>query len=123
VWWLGELEALEAFAWLNESYAKKSHRVCRGLEVGVGDVSLDEVNVTVGVQTALSRLRLVMTTLRLVIHTWFDLLDSLSKESAGSASCGLWRVNSRPRRSFLHESLLLDLSIAGENSEWRQYAT
>jgi hypothetical protein len=52
VWWLKELEALEAFAWLNESYAKKSHQICRGFEVGVGDMSLDAVNITVGVQTA-----------------------------------------------------------------------
>lgn len=88
VWWLKELEALKAFAWSNESYAKKFYQVCRELEVGVGGMSPDAVNITVGVQTASSRLRSAMNTLRVVIHTWFGLWDSLSKESAGPASVG-----------------------------------
>ena len=60
MWWLKELEALKAFAWSNESYAKKFYQVCRGLEVGVGDMSPDAVNITMGVQTASSRLGSVM---------------------------------------------------------------
>src|SRR5436309_1276432 len=58
MWWLKELETLKAFAWSNESYAKK---ILLGLEVGVGDMSPGAVNITVGVQTASSRLRSVMT--------------------------------------------------------------
>jgi hypothetical protein len=52
---------LQRPSWSNESYAKRILSSLQGLEVGVGDMSPDAVNITVGVQTASSRLRSVMT--------------------------------------------------------------
>ena len=47
---------LQRPSWSNEFYAKKILSSLQELEVGMGDISPDAVNITVGVQTASSRL-------------------------------------------------------------------